>query len=466
LCFCEIQIYKITVEISNVIQKNEVFIKKRQMKIFNSAQISKEEKQSILDKHRSLYNGYRAVYPEVKNEQPLYVYDPAQDKLGATITTKGEVKPYTDYRVNESTNLEEEKGMCSECGGMMYEGECSECGYKMEETKEEYKTGKLSDIYKVEDLGDNEFDYVEGGGNKYGTFEKMHHMKEETATSTAPLSYGKHYSEIEEPYNFKSDGPIGDGKTLRAKNIDEQGFTGGGNAPDFDMDAEPGYDFKSKGPKEGDGPFTSKAKDMDLDTEDEWEAFDFESGGPDNGGEAFPMFEDDFTDLIDLDNDLEDEREELEEKEYEEMTSAFADEIEEQDISGVQGMYGETEKPYAFVSTGPGKAGPYQTHSWGGEQVGKNIKEESETEELYLPKHILNKSKRMKDAEEKGEDFDENEFDISDYEDFDPKNSSWEEITTMTGEDEFSNLGEEFKEKLEIQKNKILEMFNRFEKIK
>ena len=186
------------------------------MRIFNTGQISNEEKQNILDKHKSLYNGYRAMYPEVKNEQPLYVYDPAQDKLGATMTNKGEVKPYTDYRINES-----KEDMCSECGGMMQEGECTECGYTMEETKEGYKTGKLSDIYNVSDLGNSEFDYVEGGGNKYGTFEKMHHMKESTATSNAPVSYGKHYDEVKEPYDFVSDGPVGNGKTLRMSNIDE-----------------------------------------------------------------------------------------------------------------------------------------------------------------------------------------------------------------------------------------------------
>lgn len=431
------------------------------MRIFNSAQISPSEKQDILNKHRSLYDGYRSVYPQVSNEQPLYVYDPAQDKLGATITTKGEVKPYTDYRINES----EEKDMCSECGGMMYEGECSECGWKMEETKEGYKTGKLSDIYNVEDLGDAEFDYVEGGGNDYGTFEKMHHMKEETATSNAPVSLGKHYSEIKDPYNFISDGPVGDGKTLRQSNIDEQGFTGGGNAPDFDLDAEPAYDFKSKGPEEGDGPFDIKANDMDLDDQEEWQAFDFESGGPDNGGEVYPVFEDEFDDLIDMDNELEDEREELEEMDYEEMISAFIDdeEITEQDISGVQGMYGEMEPAYDFDSGGPGIAGPYQHSQWGGRTIHSPKRKFTESEIETDSDEFMGVNDTAEDDVYWEKDLEPGELDL-DLSKFNPEDASWEEIKAHTGN--WEEIDEEIQESFVKQQQKILEMFNRFNAVK
>ena len=418
------------------------------MRIFNTGQISNEEKQNILDKHKSLYNGYRAMYPEVNNEQPLYVYDPAQDKLGATMTNKGEVKPYTDYRINES-----KEDMCSECGGMMQEGECTECGYTMEETKEGYKTGKLSDIYNVSDLGNSEFDYVEGGGNKYGTFEKMHHMKESTATSNAPVSYGKHYDEVKEPYDFVSDGPVGNGKTLRMSNIDEQGFTGGGNAPDFDIsNVDPAYTFKSDGPEEGDGPFDVEAEDMDLDSGEEWTAYDFESEGP-GIGDAYPVTEDEFDDLIDVDMDLEDEREELEEREYEEMTSAFHDdEIEEQDISGVQGLYGNMKKAYDFDSGGPGIAGPYQHSQWGGGSEHSPTRDseeggyEGENEDVYWEK-----------------DLEPNELEV-DLEKFNPYESSWEEIKAHTGD--WDEIDEELRESVENQKSKILEMFNRFNQVK
>ena len=122
------------------------------------------------------------------------------------------------------------------------------------------------------------------------------------------------------------------------------------------------------------------------------------------------------------------------------MESAWADEkeLDEVDISGVQGVYGDTEKPYAFVSTGPGKAGPYQTHSWGGEKLGGY---EGENEDAYweLEKGELDPDKIDKDA-------------------------SWEDITAMTGEDEFSNLEEGLKEKLNIQREKIVEMFERLKR--
>ena len=66
----------------------------------------------------------------------------------------------------------EEGNMCEQCGGTMKEDVCEQCGSgRMEE-----ETGHLDDIYKVRDLNlkKGDFDYVEGGGNDYGTFEGMH----------------------------------------------------------------------------------------------------------------------------------------------------------------------------------------------------------------------------------------------------------------------------------------------------
>ena len=292
----------------------------------------------------------------------------------------------------------------------------------MEETTEGYKTGKLDDIYDEEDLNmSDDFDYVEGGGNDYGTFEKMHHMKgiknEGTATSNAPLSYGKHYNEIDEPYDFKSNGPVGDGGTLRQKSLEEGGYTGGGNAPDFDIDFEsPGYDFESDGPRED--TYTEPADDMDLDSSKVKKPFDFVSDGPEIG-DSYPVFE--------------------------EMKSAFDDdevELDEVDISGAQASQERAKKPFAFVSTGPGKAGPYQTHSWGGEQLSTSLDEQPEDEDVY----------RVDDSEE-------GELDL-DLTKFNPEDKSWEEITAYTGEDEFSHLSENFQK----QQDKILEMFERFKR--
>jgi hypothetical protein len=124
-------------------------------------------------------------------------------------------------------------------------------------------------------------------------------------------------------------------------------------------------------------------------------AYNFESGGPNTG---YPVFEDD---MYSYDP----------EKMYETMESAWADdeleeELDEQpDISGVQGMYGDMEKPYDFDSNGPGIAGPYQHSSWGGGST-------------HSPER----------------------------------------------EEEFEEVDEDLKESFLTQKNKIQEMFNRFNK--
>jgi len=240
--------------------------------------------------------------------------------------------------------MEESKElMCSECGGAMTEGECMECGYKMEEIEE---VGHLDDIYNVEDLGDDEFDYVEGGGNKYGTFEKMHHMK------------GIKNEQVEDDYEDPDNEDDGF-EDLQADGGEmyEQGYTGGGNAPDMDIsNIDPAYDFESEGPKIGDGPFDIEADDMDLDKSEEGKAYEFQSNGPDS---VYPT-----------------ESELDEEDDFEFMESAFEDdELEEaNDISGVQGIYGDMEPAYDFDSEGPGSAGPYQTSSYGETKSWEEIK--------------------------------------------------------------------------------------------
>lgn len=415
------------------------------MQFYSFSQISDSERESILSKHKEVYNGYQTLQPQVKNTQPLYVQDFAKDKTGAQVNNDGSVTSYTNYRINESHVMD----TCEQCGGGLTEGECTECGWKMEgkvdeekikgfdvgvelqEPNEAYKTGKLDDIYDEEDLNpSSDFDYVEGGGNDYGTFEKAHHMKtiknEETATSNAPLSFGKHYDEIAPPYDFKSNGPVGDGGTLRQKNVYEQ-TVGGGNAPDFDVHwDEPAYDFVSDGPIED--TYSEPADDMDLDVNDVKPAYEFISNGAEGGGDVYPV----------------NEEEQCEEC-WEKMESAFEDdeELDEQDVSGVQGIYGAAEKPYAFVSTGPGKAGPYQTHSWGGEELSSGFEAQSEDEDVY----------RVDDLED-----DELDLDLTK---FNPEDKSWEEITAYTGEDEFSFVNESSKEKFQTQQEKILEMIER-----
>jgi len=201
---------------------------------FGLGKLSASEKSDILDQHKSVYNGYQTMQPQVSNTQPLTVYDFAGDKEGLVVNNKGEVKKYTNMGINEQV---EEKSMCEECGGQMTEGECMECGYNegemgegkkfpdltgdgevtysdilkgrgvkpknsktdkaikkvnniskkhgMEEDDSDWdatlmdgleeETGHLDDIYNVRDLNmDSGFDYIEGGSNDVDTFEGMH----------------------------------------------------------------------------------------------------------------------------------------------------------------------------------------------------------------------------------------------------------------------------------------------------
>ena len=312
---------------------------------YGIGQLSAAEKSDILNQHKSLYNGYQTMQPQVSNTQPLYVYDPAGDKDGLVVNNKGEVKKYTNFGINEQV---EEKSMCEQCGGQMTEGECTECGYgQMEE-----ETGHLDDIYKEKDLNlsHGDFDYVEGGGNDYGTFEGMHKNL------------------------YKEDDVIDDDgfedMELSTDELDEQG----GNADDMDTDSvEPAYDFESNGP-----------------------------------GDVYPV------------NEYDDE-----EVEYEKMESAFSDEIDEVDVSGSQGIYGDMDPAYDFDSDGPDSAGPYQRFSYN---------------------------------EDEDEEDDSFEFD---FDEFDPRDKSWEEIKAHTGDDDWSEIDEDIMEDFTIQKNKISEMFNR-----
>jgi hypothetical protein len=427
------------------------------MKIWGLGQISPAEKQDILSKHRELYNGYKTMLPQVSNTQPLYTQDYANDKNGLVVNNKGEVKQYTNFGINESI---EEEDMCEQCGGVMEEGICEQCSSEkemredfgmedmddedlapvfkgekfigmekpmgdmedveikksdIEKVKKQFRpgldlgksfekfkgmmenTGKLSDIYNVEDLGDSDFDYVEGGGNDYGTFEKMHHMKKiksEQTDNTVDFQPTDDFVDGYDDTDNEDDGF----EDLQASDSEmyEQGYTGGGNAPDMDIsNIKPAYDFVSDGP-----------------------------------GDVYPT--------------------EGELEEYETMESAWAEDLEEMnDVSGVQGVYGDMKPAYDFDSKGPGSAGPYQRSSWGGGATDKGIDEqEFEDDDIYWQK-----------------DLEDDELDL-DLSKFNPEDKSWEEITAYTGDDEFSHLDEDLKESFLKQKNRISEMFVRMKVIK
>lgn len=86
--------------------------------------ISEEERKSIQEKQRSIYDGYQTMEAKMNKETPLTVEDLAQDKGGITVNGKGEVSKYKNKGINKPM-----KKTCNECGNM-YEGEMCECGVK------------------------------------------------------------------------------------------------------------------------------------------------------------------------------------------------------------------------------------------------------------------------------------------------------------------------------------------------
>ena len=196
------------------------------MKTWGLGLMSNEEKNSILDQHKKLYDGYRTMQPKVSNTQPLYIQDFANDKGGITVNNRFEVKPYMNVGINEQVSKE---SMCSECGGMMYEGECSECGYKGEMGEE---MQQVKDLKKFEDLNkENDFDYTESeiGEDEEDPmdFEKGERTQDphqvgpstddgfgnyedgmDESDEIEETEQGNPYANKEEPYNFVSDGPM------------------------------------------------------------------------------------------------------------------------------------------------------------------------------------------------------------------------------------------------------------------
>jgi hypothetical protein len=447
---------------------------------FGLGQLSAEEKSDILDKHRHVYDGYRTMQPEVSNQQPLYVHDFAGDKEGMVVNNKGEVKRYSNMGINEQV---EQKEVCDECGAMMMEGMCTECNYgHMEE-----ETGHLDDIYHEEDLNPTAgFDYIEGSSNDKDTFEGSHKNLYKEQDVEDPDNEDDGFEDInasEMSEEDSDDKPYEKGKmgmkasrtratfepTPKEKDILEKLFGEYGN------DIPPiVIRYLRKLPRK---VLTKRLMDLnlintdllgkkenvteqggnvdDMNVGDVASAYDFESGGPMNGGDVYPVneldFEDEDTNSADYEPMTEDD---MYAYEPEMMESAWAEEMDEVDVSGVQGIYGGMEKAYDFDSDGPGKAGPYQQSQY-----------EGETDEQFLPPHVWKHAKRKQDAEKNGEDYDSDEFDPSDYEDYDldPKSDTyWEDIKSKLGD--WEEVDEDLKESFFNQKNKIMEMFNRVNK--
>jgi len=391
---------------------------------FGLGQLSATEKQDILDQHKSLYNGYQTMQPQVSNTQPLYTYDFAGDKDGMVVNNKGEVKKYTNMGINEQY---EKAGVCEQCGGTMREDVCEQCGGKMEGEVEE-GVGKLDDIYDEEDLNPSAgFDYIEGPSNSVDTFEKMHKNL---------------YKEDE--YEDDDNENDGDENLQVGDQLDEQGYTGGGNAPDMDINIEPAYNFRSNGPDEvypTEGEMEEQTPEDNTryrrrgitydnllsfidyektqwdachDFSDEFEYADnIISSAIDNFfAETGQDYENDdlFDELHDICKDWfgqelisgyyeecggQEEEEDDDDEDFMFMESAFADEIDEVDVSGSQGIYGEMEPPYVFDPEGPGKAGPYQRSSYYEEEGEDEESEEDFELDEDLKESFMNQKEKV-----------------------------------------------------------------------
>ena len=76
--------------------------------------MNKAERNDILDQHRKVYDGYVTTYGQQINQQPLYTQDFANDKGGLVVNNKGEVKPYTNMRINEMRHDGMDTGLFSD----------------------------------------------------------------------------------------------------------------------------------------------------------------------------------------------------------------------------------------------------------------------------------------------------------------------------------------------------------------
>jgi len=97
--------------------------------------ISEDDRKSIREKQRSIYDGYQTMEPKMNKETPLTVENLALDEAGITVNNKGKVSEYKNKGINKPM-----KKTCNECG-TMYEGEmCEMCD--MKEGKACEKCGK------------------------------------------------------------------------------------------------------------------------------------------------------------------------------------------------------------------------------------------------------------------------------------------------------------------------------------
>lgn len=379
---------------------------------FGLGQLSPSEKSDILDQHRTLYNGYQSMQPKVSNTQPLYVQDFAKDKNGVTMSNKGVVTHYTNFGINEQWQ--------AAVGDAVI-------GYVANKAADKIVDTVSNSFQEETNEGDGESQMCEqcGGQMNEGICEQCGgsaEMEEENG----------HLDDI---YDVEDFDPTAGFDYIEGSSNDVDTFEGMHHMKEQNGEVdELSTDELEKG---------GKYKYHTPSFEDEIE-FDNEFGD-ENRGEKMYKFKgkdsmshlmpkkhiQNFVDYLDLgeqggnDDDIG----------YEQMESAWADEENEQEF-----------RPNVDLGKSFEKFKGKKSNDDGIESFFKN--------RLKSEKNIDNY-----------DDLEDGELDV-DFDKFDPREKSWEEITAHTGDDEFGGVDEDMVESLIIQKNRIMEMMNRMNVIK
>ena len=258
---------------------------------FGLGQLSATDKTDILDQHKSVYNGYQTMQPQVSNRQPLYVYDDAGDKDGFVVNNRGEIKKYTNMGINEGVN---DKNVCESCGGETNEGKvCEECsGGMYEEQMCESCGGETNEGKVCEECGGTgktniqELGGMDDGHPRFGNKKFPNKMSPEEIDD---LLRGD-----EDDYNDEEDYKD---RSMHNPYYGNKNFNFGDEDDNDDEDVD----------------YIELDEDDDCELEEnEWGAYDFESNGPNSGYNV---------------NELEDNTI----NSYETMQSAFDDDDDDDD---------------------------------------------------------------------------------------------------------------------------------------
>ena len=202
---------------------------------------SDAEKENILSKHNTPYDGYAALNQNPNNQIALSVQDFAKDKQGMTVGNNGKVQAFTNVGINEQMygqNLDIEQDLDPKAG----------------------------------------FDYIQGSSNDEDTFEGMH------KNLYKKKKVKEQYDEVDPAYDFDTDGPEEFNAKTDFDTINQQI-----QAQQDELDYESQHDTDS----EARDMIARMVKMMNREYDGqekmggESDAYHFMSGGPD-AGESYP----------------------------------------------------------------------------------------------------------------------------------------------------------------------------------